>query len=312
MKNLQYFCLLFACAHLCSSFPLEGLNFLGVGYDVIHGKAKMPIVQYTYETKSSWFNPFTHQRTDVPDEVSVSVSASFRKYVAAFSGVAAYTQAVANASAVENYFTDVAYANAGQAVQMQQYFFAEEVALLQVITQYALYTAQLYPAEVVTTNALMQAAEDNLPEAFDEKAYYHMMDTYGTHVVVEATLGGQSVLQTYANTTVLGVKGAFAAQQAAYAASQNATTSAVGQVQSLAEALQEGSVFFETFAVDGGLAEYIGQNNGTDWLHSVKEVPTVISYRLKPISEFLRNPEKKANMQKAHLKYAERLKKAQE
>mmetsp|Transcript_9276 Transcript_9276/g.12773 ORF Transcript_9276/g.12773 Transcript_9276/m.12773 type:complete len:313 (+) Transcript_9276:371-1309(+) len=307
MKNVHLLFLLCAVAQLASSFPLEGLNHLGVGFDVIQGRPKIPIVQYTFDSKSSWYNPFTHQRTETPDEVSVSVSASFRKQVVAFSGVTAYTQALANASAVESYYTDVAFSSSGQAVQFQQLFFAEEVVLIQVTSQYVLYTIQLFPAEVVQTNALMQAAEDNLPEKYDENSYFQMLETYGTHVVVEVALGGQAVLQTFANSTALGVKGALAAQQVAYAATVNVSQAAAGQIQSLAEGLQQGSVLFEQFAVDGGLAETVNQNQ-TEWLHSVKQVPTVVSYRLKPISDFLKNTEKKANMQKAHVLYAEKLK----
>jgi len=288
--------------------PLQGVSTVGVGFDIYTGKTRLPVIDQTYSQQRVVYNPYTNVNDSVPDQVFASAQSSVNFVTVAFENVAEVAQAAAaayvNAYGATNY-TEYAFVGSEQVSQASSLFSAASTVVVQATAEFSLWNVIVLPSSSLTQHFESEVAA--LPEKYDEKAYKKFVQTYGTHYVVEATLGGAAAM--YATAVITADAESAAVALANSASYQLANATGVYTVQAISTSSNTaGSVASQAqtqtqIALVGGVVESAGDAKLTYWVSSIKNAPTKINYRLSEITELVDNPEKQRHLKTAITKH---------
>jgi len=263
-----------------------GMDSLGLGFDIIKGKPKLPTIQWSYKDATKWYNPFINEMQDVPNEAVVVVESSAELSADIFFSIEEYAASIASWHEIEN-APNNAFTSSAQ-IQAASTLFIGEYAVGIVANTFQLYTIALLPSEQLKLSKSFSTMVESLSETYDAPSYTRILDLFGSHFVVEVFLGGEAVIYTQleAELTAAGeLHGAF--------------SKILNQFQNITAqgGLFASSNLFTYSSVKGGLVEKWGNYN--NWVESIKDVPSPIGYRLADISELVSHPKKKQNMKLA-------------
>ena len=90
----------------CGSYPcILGSDYLGVGYDAVQGQSTgVPILQFTFDQKNFWVNPFQRNHSgvySVADQVLAVESYGMKTYSWAFEEAYSYSKFLATQSGLD-------------------------------------------------------------------------------------------------------------------------------------------------------------------------------------------------------------------
>jgi hypothetical protein len=277
------------------------MEFIGVGVDALTGQTKFPVVSFTYNDGKTWTNPYTSEVYDVADQTVIYAESQADMVVAVHWSLQDYATALAQYAGVGEEYAG-AFGKSEEVVEAHAVFAGGENVLAVTRNTFTLYEIVSAPSDVLTINPTFSRMLDALPAEYDADSYGRILKNFGTHVLVQAVLGGEATLYTtvtagyYAAVGVQAVGQVAAAQfrnltavaMVAGAAAENAVVAAEGVVNSLMD-------------FQGGFWEEIDQYS--NWVKSIKLAPHRVSYRVVDISEFIQHPQKKANLKKAIVDY---------
>jgi len=301
--------LLIAYLALVSPAPIPGLDLVGVGIDILSGKTKLPVVQFSYNNQGTWYNPFLGQSFDSPDQAVVYVTSETDIDVGVYWSLADYAAAYADAYEVDETYYDYAYTQSDAVAQAYAVFYGGESVLSVTEAEISLYEVVCYPTSMLQSSDLFASMVEKLPTEYDEKAYGKMVKTFGTHVVIQAAFGGEALMCSTVANELYVEYGVQAVQSAALAHFQQATGVAIYGAEGAEEELVDQGYLQSYFTYSGGLYEEVDVYS--DWMKTVKYAPSRISYKLAEVSEMVSHPQKKIHMQKAvmdHVTAAKKLK----
>jgi len=294
---------------LVSATPIPGLDLVGVGMDILSGKTKLPVVQFSYNKQASWYNPFLNQSFDSPDQAVVYVTSETDIDVGVYWSVADYAAAYADAYEVDESYYDYAYTQSDAVAQAYAVFYGGESILSVTEAEISLYEVICYPTSTLSTSDLFTSMVEKLPTEYDEKAYGKMVKSFGTHVVIQAAFGGEALMYATVANELYVEAGVQAVQSAALAYFQQSTGFAFYGAESAQEEVVDEGYLQSYFAFAGGLYEQVDVYS--DWMKTIKYAPSRISYKLAELSEMVSHPQKKVHLQKAvmdHVTAAKKLK----
>jgi len=297
---------------LCSSyscpFPLPGVDSLGVGFDLVHGKMKLPVVSLNCKDGNKLNNPFNGIEYDVADESSVTISSQSDAAVYVFSTVAQYVatlQEWVGLSGLYSNNNDAAFAYSTEVSKANAVFVGGEFILAVAKNTFQLYEVALAPADQMTITKSFNKMLDNMPEEYSSSEYKKIIDYYGTHVTVTIAVGGEANTFTQVSAVTYG---GYSNQRIGNLVTQhfsqatNWTGYGSGDLESFST---QNSSIVSAFSFKGGYVQQV--SNYGAWVESIKNAPVVINKRIIDISEFVTHPTKKANLQMAiteHMKTA--------
>jgi len=288
------------------------LNSIGSGYDIVKGKTKLPVIQFTYNEGQQWYNPFSNKVEDNPDQIVVGVYSASSVASAVYYSVQAFAAAAGGAAVVNNneLWNEVAYSQAAAVVQIGTGFVEQDAVVFVTEANYTFYEAMTLPTSMLQASKSLQTLIANLPStspstsASSQAAYQSIIDYYGTHFVVEAEFGARAA----AYVVVADTAAAVAYAQEYVQVSQFMFTNMTGSGSATVNVVQENATIVAGGSVNtaaafvGGLYETF--NNYTQWTSTIGKAPAMVNFELKEISELVADPVKKANMQSALKSYA--------
>jgi len=300
--------------------PIAGIDSLGVGFDLLSGKSKLPAVSYSYNDETKWFNPYTSETSEVPDQVGkIAISAQAALGTQVYLTAAEYAAGVAQvADGVEySQWKGAAFANDEAVIKARMVFAGGEKVLVEVKEVMQLYEILLLPwqTNMLQPSRSLSAMVESLPSHYSKAEYRELVSQFGTHFVAKVILGGQAQLVTAVGAGMYFQAGGEAVLKAAGAQFKNLTAS--GGIAGI-EAGEEYFNFTEVVQVglftQGGFFERFvepSSNHATNplkaesselrvlgspfsrWMESVKRIPAPIRRSLVPLSSLITDPVKK-------------------
>jgi len=296
MISSALLCLLLGLALASATRPLQGLDMIGVGFDALSGKNKLPVVAWTYSEHNTWTNPFTNQVYDTPDQTAVFVTSEADIGVAVFWSLADYAAAIAQSAGVGGTFLG-AFAQSEEVLEAYSVFAGAENILAVTKNTFALYEIASFPAETLTVTKTFSQFVEALPVDYQPQAYQKVINYFGSHVVVQAVFGGEATMYTSLSNSVYATVGAQKVGKIAMAQFNNLTEWGAQGAEAAEVSFVDQGQLLSSLTFVGGVWEEVDQYSS--WVKSIKTAPTKISYKLAEISELIPHAQKKINMQKA-------------
>jgi len=144
---------------------------------------------------------------------------------------------------------------------------------------------------------------NELPNEYDKKKYMEFIEIFGSHVVVEAKLGGWGKVKTQVKKSYQERSGSSNIKIQAGAEFQFLKFNVEAERsrrQNSGEYVENSSVHTEVF---GGDSTNLRLKDWDHWVKSIPLYPRKTSYRVEPISELIKDTVKKANIERAVNEY---------
>jgi hypothetical protein len=180
----------------CPSLPcVPGLSSSGVGFNIVTGKPQFPVVAFSFSENRTWVSQETGQAFAVPDQAKVSSdpftgtqSRTFRseyefsRHLTERAGL--FWSGLPFFSASEEMASARSMMNSGSSS-----FSSTEDSV-------SLHRISLVPETMLPTTSNFQSIISKLPYQYDPVAYGTFVQTFGTHVLMDVTLGGKAAWQS--------------------------------------------------------------------------------------------------------------------
>jgi len=294
---------LFALNCVLSISPIPGLDSIGVGFDVVHGKSRLPVVSWTYNAKNSWTNPFTSQKHDAPDQVIVSVSSEADLTANVFWTVKEYVASMVDFAGIANGggIPSSAFGFSAEVIRASTVLAGGEYAFVVTENQFVLYEIASFPSSSLQLSEPFSSFVNSLPETYDAASYKRLLETFGTHVVVQVAVGGKAVMFTQLEAVAAAEIGAQAVVQLAVSQFNNFTQFGIAGRGAVAAEFEATVDLFSYFSFKGGIFEEVDNYNG--WVKSIKLAPIPVKYQLTEITELISHPIRKENVRTALMEH---------
>jgi len=283
--------------------PIPGLHSIGVGFDIVHGKTKLPAVSWTYDGKNTWTNPFTSNSHDVPDQIIVSVASeadltanifwTVREYVSSMIEFAGSAGRINIPPTAFSYSTDV--------VGASTVLVGGEYAFVVVENKFILYEIASIPSSSMKPSETFSSFINALPETYDANSYKNLLDNFGTHYVTQVAIGGKAIMFTQVTAVAAAEIGTQAVLQMALSQFHNITQFAIAGNAAFAAGFEATVDLFSYFSFKGGIFAEIDQYS--NWVESIKLAPTSVKYQLAEITDLIPHPMKKEHVRTALTEY---------
>jgi hypothetical protein len=309
MRPLLFFTLFFFCRALdFSRFEKEsdcascvtGVRFLGVGLDAAKNRLMAPILNLSFfEQQKTWWSETSQAFVLVPDSVSVSRDdeATVEKNV--FRSEQEYSRHLSKQSGV-----GIDLGAFGASADMQtarswldgganSFVLAEELVTLHRLS------LAIAPG-VYRTADVYDNAVSLLPQSYDQGAYFSFISIFGTHVVLDVTVGGKSsfmgsVSAVYSeNNTDFVVGGNL---QVAYNGFKGQLGASSSRTSTSSRFASSSSLHLKLVGGNTALSDW------TEWLDSIPLSPSPVRLSTVSVAELIPNPVIGSNLARAISEY---------
>ena len=281
----------------CGVLPcLPGTDVIGTGIDGTTGESRLPIFDWSFNNKNSFYNSFSETTYAFPDQCALqtnynpSIPESF-----AFYSAEQVLQHENNNMTVG----DIPLFTRSKESSDVHLFFQKSISILGLTEEdYNYYSLSINNQFHPISKAFNHSIEA-LPSDYSEQEYRDFILFWGTHVVTSSTFGGKSRLWAaldqhyYLSYSKEQIEQQLGIQYDEWSAGIGYGTNEAQE----SFAFSEHSFQWVTFY--GGNATFALTNQWHDWIQSTVYYPAALSKTLQPIQNYIPDPVKAANVEQA-------------
>ena len=289
---------------------LPGVNSMGIGIDATTGIfANNPIFKFNYLQNNTYFSSALNATFLIPDEIYIVAAPTagvesflfltateYSQFLASESGFS-LSVPVGNLPAVFRLSADVSAVSSNLKIGTNAYLYLREYA-----TMYQMRVNLLTRSLSLNPDFLTDLGE--LPSTYDAQKYELFIKLFGTHVMVDATFGGLSEGTGYIDWDYLASSGYQSAKLNA-----KLTYSHMKAGIGASYTRQASTNTFQSALLGGFNHNFVGGTSTlsigswSQWVASVPKNPIQVRYRVLPLWNFVADPTKRLNLEKAIQNY---------
>ncbi len=281
--------------------PIPGLGFAGVGFDIISGEALFPVAGLSFAQNKTWISLWGPPTVfSVPDQAKVSVNpySGVRTYT--FRSEHEYSSHLARQAGVRDQDGPF-FANSEEMTIARSMMNGGAASFSETEDSFSLSRLSLVPPAQLPLTSGFSSQLAALPAQYVPSAYAQFVQTFGTHVIMDVTVGGKASWQSSsqskysANYTDVVLHGnAEVAYESGFklgvgtAYNRNSSSSSYSNSSQGQVSLVGGDPTQTAFA---------------SWIVTVPLQPAPVQYLLAPITAFVQNNTIAANLKQYLVAY---------
>ena len=268
---------------------VPGLSYAGVGFNAVNGQALLPVINFTFTKGKVWASAWTLALYSVPDQAKVSSDPYAGVQVNTFRSEVEYSHHLARQAGIDVASEDGPFFAASSEMRFARDMMSSgNLSFTSAEDVFTLNRISLLPAAQLPVSLTFSAIVSTLPAVYDPIAYGKFVDSFGTHVVVDVTLGGKASWMVSSDSSYSSKYTDFELQGNAQVSYDSGFKLGIGT--SYSREVPSFSFLSHTIRqlkLRGG--DVTQENDFSQWIVGVPEQPAPVRLSLAKISLFVQN-----------------------
>ena len=184
---------IYSADYRCGVYPcIPGLDTMGIGFDIVTGATRLPVIEWTFYNKNIWRSPRTGITYSYPDQISIETTSTSSTSQNIYQSFSEYC---INSTDVSSPGWHGLFFQFGSEQQSVMHAFDSTQSIIGLAEES--YISHSLTVQSIFPSSKFNQSVANLPNTYDQEVYFQFLSNWGTHYSQHGSYGGKAKLFSY-------------------------------------------------------------------------------------------------------------------